>query len=102
MIWIYRPNHPNANENGMIEREKVYEYQSNSAPYIISDTIQPTKHMASGRVIDSKAKFRAETRATGCVELGNEQIKPRQKIELDRGERREAIRKTIYDLRNMR
>lgn len=71
-----------------------------SAPYVISDTMVPTKHMASGQVIDSKAKFRAETRATGCVELGNEPIRPRAPVLLDKGQRREAIQKAVYHLRN--
>jgi len=102
MPWIYRPNHPKANENGLVERSEVFEGGKNSAPYVISDTMEPTKHMASGRILDSKAKFRAETRATGCVEIGNEAIKPRQQIKLDGGQRREAIRKTIHDLRNKR
>ena len=71
-----------------------------SAFYVISDTMQPLKHMGTGEVLDSKAKFRAATRASGCVELGNEAIKPRVPIKLDSGKRREDIQKTIYHLRN--
>lgn len=71
-----------------------------SAPYVISDTMAPTKHMGTGEVLDSKAKFRSATRASGCVEIGNETIKPRATEKLDGGQRREAIRKAIYDLRN--
>lgn len=71
-----------------------------NAPNVISDNMEPTKHHGTGRVIDSKRAFSKETKAIGCVELGNEPIKPRQPILLDRGARREAIRKTIYDLRN--
>ncbi|HEX2653544.1 MAG TPA: hypothetical protein VHN11_07830 [Xanthobacteraceae bacterium] len=73
-----------------------------SAPYVISDTMAPTKHMGTGEVLDSKAKFRSATRASGCVEIGNETIKPRIPEKLDGGQRREAIRKAIYDLRNHR
>src|ERR1700759_3418347 len=100
MSWVYRPNHPKANENGMVDRSEAGFSCKNSAPYVISDTMEPTKHMGSGQVIDSKAKFRAETRATGCIEIGNEAIKPRQPIKLDGGQRRESIRKAIYDLKN--
>jgi hypothetical protein len=71
-----------------------------SAPYVISDTMQPLKHMGTGEVLDSKAKFRQATKASGCVELGNESIKPRAPIKLDSGKRREDIQKTIYHLRN--
>jgi hypothetical protein len=72
------------------------------APYVISDTMAPIKHMGTGQYLDSKSRFRQATRASGCVEIGNETVKPRQPIKLDSGKRREAIRKTIYELRNGR
>ena len=40
--------------------------------YVIGDVMEPAKHMATGRIHDSKAKFRADTRASGCVEAGND------------------------------
>lgn len=80
--------------------EKCRSSQKSNAPYVISDSMEPIKHMGSGRMMDSKANFRRETKATGCIEIGNEPIKPRQPIVLDRGARREAIRRTIYQLRN--
>lgn len=70
--------------------------------YVISDTMPATKHMGTGRIHDSKARFRADTKASGCVELGNESIKPRAPIKLDSGKRREAIQKSIHQLRNGR
>ncbi len=73
-----------------------------NAPAVISDSMAPVKHMATGRVLDSKSQFRADTKASGCIETGNEPIKPRVPIKLDGGQRREAIRKSIYDLRNGR
>ncbi len=82
---------------------KCYRHvEKGSAPSVISDTMAPLRHMGTGRVIDSKAKFRADTKASGCVEIGNEQVKPRAPIKLDSGQRRETIRKVIYDLRNQR
>lgn len=75
---------------------------SDAAPYVISDSMQPTKHMASGRVLDSKAKFRSETKAYGCVEIGNEPIKPRAPVRLDKAQRREAVQRAIHELRNGR
>lgn len=79
--------------------EKTYEYTP-SGPSVISDSMAPAKHMATGRIIDSKSRFRAETKASGCIEIGTEPIRPRKPVRLDRGQRREAIRKAIYDLRN--
>jgi hypothetical protein len=67
---------------------------------VISDTMEPTKHMATGRLIDSKARFRAETRAAGCIETGNERITPRKPIPLSREQRRNDIRRAVYNLRN--
>ncbi len=40
--------------------------------YVIGDVMEPVRHMGTGRVYDSKARFRADTRATGCVEVGND------------------------------
>ena len=71
-----------------------------SAPSVISDHMEPLKHMSTGRIIDSKARFRAETRATNCIEIGNEIPKPRQPIKLDRAKRREDIQRVVFNLRN--
>ena len=62
----------------------------------------PARHMGTGQILDSKAKFRQATKASGCIELGNEPIKPRIPVKLDGGKRRDDIRKAIYDLRNGR
>jgi hypothetical protein len=70
---------------------------------VISDIMPETKHMADGQVYTSKAKFREATRAAGCIEVGNETatlLKPRAPVTLDRGQRRDAIKKAIYELRN--
>jgi hypothetical protein len=73
-----------------------------AAPYVISDNMEAIKHHATGRVISSKREFSRETRAAGCVEIGNESIKARKPIPLDKGQRREAIKRSIYELRNGR
>lgn len=73
------------------------------ASYVISDEMAPTRHMADCKTYTSKAKFREATRAHGCIEVGNDTsalTKPRQRIELDRGLRRENIKRAIYDLKN--
>lgn len=102
MRLVYRPNHPSANENGMVDLEVAGPPASAPATYVISDEMDATQHMASGRYLTSKKKFRDETKAYGCVELGNDVYtqKPRQLVKLDRRERREAIQRAIYELRN--
>lgn len=45
---------------------------------VISDVMAPTKHMGTGQIVDSKALFRAHTRASGCVEVGNDPAAARE------------------------
>lgn len=73
------------------------------ASFVISDEMAATRHMADGKHYTSKAKFREATRAAGCVEVGTETqtlLKPRAPVQLDRGQRRDAIRQAIHQLRN--
>ena len=102
MALIYRPDHPDANENGLVERALVDPEHQPLGLYVISDTMNPLRHMATGKMHDSKAAFRADTKASGCQELGNDSSlgKPRKPIPLSREKRRDDIRRTIYDLRN--
>ena len=101
MRYVYRPDHPEANSNGLIAADIAPpKVESHSAPYIISDTMQPLRHMGTGKIIDSKAKFRADTKASGCIETGNEIPKPRLPIRLDKRQRREDIQRAVDDLRN--
>lgn len=98
---VYRPGHPLANSNGMVDISEAGLPQSDPATYVISDTMDHTRHMADGQYYDSKSKYRKVTKAYGCVEVGNETatlLKPRKKIELSRADRREAIRRAIRQL----
>ena len=104
MRLVRRPGHPMADEFGMVDASIAGpKHGGDSATFVISDTMPETKHMADGKIYTSKHKFREATKAAGCVEVGNELptiTKPRKPIPLDRGQRREAIRKAIYDLKN--
>lgn len=46
-------------------------------PMVISDTMEPTEHV-DGRYYTSKSKFRAVTKAHGCVEVGNDPARLRR------------------------
>jgi hypothetical protein len=82
--------------------EKTAE-NANDAPYVITDEMGPLRHMADGKYYTSKHKFRAATKAAGCVEIGNEEVVKRRKpVLLDRRQRREDIRRAIHDLRDGR
>jgi hypothetical protein len=83
-------------------RAKPLNY-SDEAPGVISDTMAATQHMATGRFHESKKSFRADTKASGCIEYGNDAQalpRPRKMIPMDRGQRREAIRQALYEARN--
>lgn len=45
---------------------------TDSRRYVISDTMEPLKHMGTGRMLDSKSEFRKDTKAVGCEEAGND------------------------------
>lgn len=78
-------------------------YEPSAAPNVIRDGMDPTVHMATGRVFESKSAFRRETKAAGCIEVGDHKFKAkRDPIKLDRHERVDAIKRSIYDLRNGR
>jgi hypothetical protein len=73
-----------------------------AAPNVISDIMPETRHMVTGRYHTSKAAFRAETKAAGCVEVGNDPAitRPRIPVPLSREKRVEDIKRTIHALRN--
>lgn len=56
----------------LIERGQAYALASSSAPYVQSDTMDPIRSHADGRMYDSKSAYRAGLRARGCIEVGNE------------------------------
>jgi len=102
--YVHRPDHPMANERGRVDKRIVGGYEDNCAsPYVISDVMEPTRHMATGRMHTSKSEFRKDTRRAGCVEVGNEVktfLEPRRPVELSQKDRVEDIKRTISLLRS--
>ncbi len=86
----------------MVDRALIDPESTGIGFYVISDTMDPLRHMATGKMHDSKAAFRADTKASGCIEYGNDPSlgKPRKPIPLSREKRREDIQRTIYQMRN--
>lgn len=72
--------------------------EASRAPGYISDHMDPTQHMANGRIYDSKSEFRKATKAAGCIEVGNERLKPFSPPKLDRTQRAMDIKRAIYQL----
>lgn len=65
---------------------------------IISDTMQPARHMVTGEVLDSKSQFRSRTKDAGCVELGNDAPASPRPVQLDGPAVRESIAQSIREL----
>lgn len=119
MRYFHQPDNPLANERGMVDEEAyaMYKYLKdgeNKRAIIgnqevcinfISDTMNDTRHMCNGKYYDSKSKFRKVTKEHGCIEVGNEEkfmMKPRKPIKLDKRQRKEDIRRAMWELRNGR
>lgn len=118
MRYFHQPDNPLANERGMVDEEAYHMYKylnhetkraiiGNQEVHInfISDTMNDTRHMINGKYYDSKHKFRQVTKQHGCIEVGNEEkfmMKPRQPKKLDKRQRRDDIKKAVYELRNGR
>lgn len=73
-------------------------HAASTAAYVIGDNLPggALRHPSTGKLMDSKSKFRAETRARGCVEVGNDVLPQRRPIDI--GSPREDIRRAISEL----
>lgn len=111
-IYVYRPKDPRSDKFGFIEKSLSYNYMNDLSATIgnqkinvhyIPDEMPSTFHMAACKSFTSKKKFRNETKAYGCIEVGNDYVrKGKTEVKLDRRERREHIKQAIYELRNNR
>jgi len=64
------------------------------APMVIND-IQPYRSMATGEMIMSRSQHRDHLKATGCIEVGNEPMKPKTKSWIEEKSQKETLRKEI-------
>ena len=62
-------------------------------PQVLSDYMDPVQSQATGRWHDSKAAIRAEYRATGHIEKGNDKRAPWKMPRTPRAVIRDAVRK---------
>lgn len=60
--------------DGKVVLKSEAERRYADAPQIIRDGMQAAKHMANGKITDSKSTFRRWTRDHGCVEIGDQPI----------------------------
>jgi len=118
MGLLYKPDCPWSDEKGFIEKFDWYAYKSmhtedkrmmiGNKPVVLyynPDGMEPTQNMCDGKYYTSKKKFRNTTKAYGCIEVGNETatlLKPRKPIKLDKRQRKEDIKRAIWELKNGR
>lgn len=90
--------------NGELVNKEDAEPLNGSGPafHYISDTMDTTRHMANGKLYDSKSEFRKATKAAGCREIGDHVFKQRSPIKLDRGQRARDIKIAIDQLKSSR
>jgi hypothetical protein len=88
--------------NGELVEKHLAEPLEHAGPAFnfISDTMDATQHMANGKWYTSKSEFRKATKAAGCIEVGNEKLKPFKPIPLDRRKRAMDIKRAIEELRS--
>ena len=77
-------------------------HPAGKAPNVISDSMDPLKHMGTGRVLDSKSEFRKDTRAAGCEEAGNDPAIQREQPRWEPSERDvvSEVQRAIAQLRS--
>jgi len=100
--WVYRPGHPQADENGMVPKiiagAPVRAASDLPRPMVISDYTE-LRSMADGRMYTSKAALRASYLPSGnpqgarYIEVGNEELKPPPPMKPDKKAIRESVRK---------
>lgn len=95
-------------ESGLIEKDyapplvEIHAESSLGRPYIASDNMDAMRHMADGKMFTSKAKFRAHTKAHGCVEVGDQKgygMKRKFVPKMDKRQRREDVARAIGELK---
>ena len=100
-VWVYRDgklvdrNYAPPRVRGLVP--------ARNAPNVITDIMEPTRHMATGRYHTSKSEFRKDTAASGCVEVGNDpQAMPKERVWVppSREQRRDDIRRALHVLKS--
>jgi len=75
-------------------------HASSKAPNVISDTMEPLRHMGTGRILDSKSAFRQDTIASGCVEVGTDPAASRPPPKVQPRGIHEDVKRALAELRS--
>ncbi len=86
-------------EGALIDkREAPPLHAGGAAPNVISDAMAPIRSHADGRMYDSKSAYRADLRARGYVEVGNERAAFDRRPTFDPGPVAPDIKRAIQEL----
>ena len=75
-------------------------HRSSAAPNVISDSMDPLKHMGTGRILDSKSAFRRDTIASGCIEVGTDPAALRERPKIEPRGVHEDVKRAVAELRS--
>ncbi len=78
---------------------------TDSRLYVIGDVMDMLQHPATGRYYDSKARFRADTRAAGCIEVGNDpairrDVGAQGRVKVTQADVAQDVKRAIQELRS--
>lgn len=89
-IYVYRAGR-------LVDKAKAEPLiRAGAAPYVQSDYIPDLRHPSNGKRYDSKSRFRAETKARGLTEIGNETQRDTRRLDVPN--LKEDIARTISEL----
>lgn len=79
----------------LVPRDEYIPPSRSNAPYVIGD-ITPYQSMIDGSMIQGRRQHREHLRQHGCIEVGNENLKPKAEVPISR----ESIRRDLYQVAN--
>lgn len=69
MSWVYRPDHPQANKNGMVDRDLAGPRTTTQKSIYIMSDLPGYKSVASGKWVDGRRDRREDLKRAGCREV---------------------------------
>lgn len=91
-IYVYR-------DGRLVDRDTAPPRHQGPVRGVISDNMPAMRHPITQKLMDSKSRFRAETRAHGCVEVGSDVQRDTRRMEgFDSQSRKSDIAHAIREL----
>lgn len=84
-VWVYKPGHPLAGEDGMadmVRKEHLSQYDTGGRAFHIVPDIEPFTSPIDGKVVGGRRQKREHMRLHEVEEVGNEKPKPHKPAQL--------------------